>query len=108
MSLTHKQAELLRYISGYQKASGGVSPSFDEMALALSLSSKSGVSRLLHGLDERNYIRHRKHRARHIEILRMPNASQVAAPPKDITIQSGNRCPHCDGVISIPFKGKVS
>lgn len=108
MSLTHKQAELLRYIAGYQKASGGVSPSFEEMAFVLSLRSKSGISRLLEGLDERGYIRHRKFRARHIEILRMPDASEVAAPLKTTTIQAGNRCPHCDGVVSIPFRGTIS
>lgn len=69
--LTAKQRLLLdyliRYIDEYQTA-----PSFDEMAGALNLQSKSGAHRLIQALEERGFIRRIPHRARAIEILRRP------------------------------------
>lgn len=109
MSLTHQQASLLRFIDGYQKANGGASPSYQEMAGSLGLSAKSGAYRLMMGLIERGFVRRDLgRRARCIEIIKMPDASEVAAPLKTTSIQAGNRCPHCDGVISIPFRGTIS
>ena len=71
--LTKKQLELLRYIDGHMKKRG-VSPSFDEMKEALGLKSKSGIHRLITGLEERGFIRRLPHRARALEILRRPDA----------------------------------
>lgn len=69
--LTRKQRELLLFISAHQ-ADTGVTPSFDEMARGLGLASKSGVHRLISGLEERGYVRRLPHRARAIDVVRMP------------------------------------
>src|SRR3546814_7957121 len=50
----------------------GVSPSFDEMKDALSLRSKSGIHRLITGLEERGFIRRLPHRARALEVMKLP------------------------------------
>ena len=50
----------------------GVSPSFDEMKDALDLKSKSGIHRLITGLEERGFIRRLPHRARALEVVRLP------------------------------------
>ena len=76
--LTRKQNELLNYISDHLKQHE-VPPSFDEMRNALGLASKSGVHRLVTGLEERGYIRRLANRARAIEILKpYKNGSLVA------------------------------
>ena len=62
--LTRKQYELLIFIND-RLGEGGVTPSFDEMKDALSLKSKSGIHRLITGLEERGFIRRLPHRARH-------------------------------------------
>lgn len=70
--LTKKQYDLLMFIhKRVQK--DGVSPSFDEMKAALSLRSKSGIHRLITALEERGFIRRLPHRARAIEIMRLPD-----------------------------------
>ena len=70
--LTRKQYELLIYIDSYLKRTG-YSPSFEEMKDALKLKSKSGIHRLISALEERNYLGRRHHRARALEVLRMPD-----------------------------------
>ncbi len=74
--LTKKQYELLVYMNKQLKKTG-VSPSFDEMKDALGLKSKSGIHRLVSGLEERGFIRRLPHRARAIEILRLPDNMQA-------------------------------
>ncbi len=69
--LTRKQHELLMFIN-HHLMSQGVSPSFDEMKDALALKSKSGIHRLITGLEERGFIRRMPHRARALEVLRLP------------------------------------
>lgn len=69
--LTKKQYQLLMYIDERLKETG-VSPSFDEMKDALGLASKSGIHRLITGLEERGFIRRMAHRARALEVLRRP------------------------------------
>ena len=69
--LTRKQKELLLLIRD-RLARDSVSPSFDEMKEALGLKSKSGIHRLITGLEERGFIRRLPHRARALEILRVP------------------------------------
>lgn len=79
--LTRKQYELLVFIDQRLRATG-VSPSFDEMKDALSLRSKSGIHRLITGLEERGFIRRLAHRARALEVVRLPeNASDSTLPP---------------------------
>ncbi|MFY7777607.1 MAG: transcriptional repressor LexA [Elstera sp.] len=77
--LTPKQHELLLYVHR-RLAETGVSPSFDEMREALDLRSKSGIHRLITGLEERGFIRRLPHRARALEILRMPEAAANPQP----------------------------
>ena len=81
--LTRKQHELLRYINDYL-AENGVSPSFDEMKDALALKSKSGIHRLITALEERGFIRRLPHRARALEVLKLPEeavARTIAPEP---------------------------
>ena len=76
--LTRKQLELLEFIHKRIQRDG-VPPSFDEMKDALNLRSKSGIHRLITALEERGFIRRLAHRARAIEIVRLPAALQPAA-----------------------------
>lgn len=78
--LTRKQHELLLFIH-QRLAQGGVSPSFDEMKEALGLRSKSGIHRLITGLEERGFIRRLPHRARALDIVRLPDGMPVDAKP---------------------------
>jgi len=70
--LTKKQYELLTFIHK-RLSETGISPSFDEMKDALDLRSKSGIHRLITGLEERKFIRRLPHRARALEVLRLPD-----------------------------------
>ncbi len=86
--LTRKQSDLLEFIHRRIKADG-VPPSFDEMKDALDLRSKSGIHRLITALEERGFIRRLAHRARALEILKLPEAMEArfaaegAAPEAD-------------------------
>lgn len=83
--LTRKQYELLIFIDQRLRATG-VSPSFDEMKEALDLKSKSGIHRLITGLEERGFIRRLPHRARALEVLKRPenlSADSLAADPEE-------------------------
>ena len=69
--LTKKQSELLMFINERLKESG-VSPSFDEMKEALNLRSKSGIHRLITALEERGFIKRLPHRARALDVVKLP------------------------------------
>lgn len=75
--LTRKQLELLDFIR-IRVESDGVPPSFDEMKDALDLKSKSGIHRLITALEERGFIRRLAHRARALEIVKLPEAMEKA------------------------------
>lgn len=79
--LTSKQKELLLYIHERIKETG-VSPSFDEMKEALDLASKSGIHRLITALEERGFLRRLAHRARALEVLKLPESAAPAVPSK--------------------------
>ncbi|MFI4935901.1 MAG: transcriptional repressor LexA [Caulobacterales bacterium] len=79
--LTRKQHELLMFIHERIKEQG-VSPSFDEMKDALDLASKSGIHRLITALEERGFLRRLPHRARALEVVKLPEQATAAAPPK--------------------------
>ncbi|MCR9156071.1 MAG: transcriptional repressor LexA [Rhodobacteraceae bacterium] len=84
--LTKKQLDLLEFISK-RVARDGVPPSFEEMKDALDLRSKSGIHRLISALEERGFIRRLAHRARAIEIVKLPEtlaAKQPGFTPKVI------------------------
>src|SRR5580698_7373829 len=79
--LTRKQHELLMFIHERIKETG-VSPSFDEMKEALDLASKSGIHRLITALEERGFLRRLPHRARALEVIKLPQQAATAAPPQ--------------------------
>jgi len=69
--LTRKQHELLMFIDRHLRETG-FSPSFEEMKEALRLKSKSGIHRLITALEERGFLKRRAHRARALEVIRLP------------------------------------
>lgn len=74
--LTRKQYELLMYIHDKLRETG-VAPSFDEMKEALDLRSKSGIHRLITALEERGFLRRLAHRARALEVVKLPENSNA-------------------------------
>ncbi|HEY6430413.1 MAG TPA: transcriptional repressor LexA [Acetobacteraceae bacterium] len=82
--LTRKQYELLVFIDRHLKQTG-FSPSFEEMKEALQLKSKSGIHRLISALEERGFLRRRHHRARALEVVRLPDDMQA----RTIQVEAG-------------------
>ena len=82
--LTKKQLDLLEFIHKRVQRDG-VPPSFDEMKEALDLRSKSGIHRLITALEERGFIRRLAHRARAIEVVRLPESLQETPPTGGFT-----------------------
>ena len=74
--LTKKQHELLTYIDK-RILDTGISPSFDEMKEALGLKSKSGIHRLITALEERGFLRRLRHRARALEVVKLPENAKA-------------------------------
>ena len=109
--LTRKQYELLIFIDKCLKKSG-VSPSFDEMKDALGLRSKSGIHRLILGLEERGFIRRLPHRARALEVLRVPeNMSSGSFAPNVIEgdfKMSGAAAPAPGEAVQLPLYGRIA
>jgi len=127
--LTRKQHELLVYIDRHLHETG-VSPSFEEMKDALSLRSKSGIHRLISALEERGFLRRHHHRARALEVLRLPEdrlpRRAAAAPMEDTadraasgfapTVIRGDFSPRLSGVraandaaaVQIPLYGRIA
>ena len=118
--LTRKQHDLLMFIHDRVQRDG-VPPSFDEMKEALDLRSKSGIHRLMTALEERGYIRRLPHRARAVEILRLPDnvsplsrASTAAAADGPVPERPGGHAPR-DPVAaaeiearSVPLIGRIA
>ena len=88
--LTRKQHELLMFIHARIKETG-VSPSFDEMKDALDLASKSGIHRLITALEERGFLRRLAHRARALEVVKLPETASapVRTPFKPRVVDGG-------------------
>jgi repressor LexA len=84
--LTKKQFELLLFINERLKETG-VAPSFDEMKEALNLKSKSGIHRLITALEERGFIKRLAHRARALDVIKLPDSmsTSLAAPSRATT-----------------------
>ena len=106
--LTRKQHELLMFIHERIQETG-VSPSFDEMKEALDLASKSGIHRLITALEERGFVRRLAHRARAIEIVKLPEQAtlarfptQVRAVPRPLPASAAN------DTREIPVLGKIA
>ncbi len=79
--LTRKQYELLMFIHERLKESG-VPPSFEEMRVAVDLRSKSGIHRLITALEERGFLRRLPHRARALEVLKLPESVKPSPAAK--------------------------
>ena len=105
--LTRKQQELLLFIN-QRLSQGGVSPSFEEMKEALDLKSKSGIHRLISGLEERGFIRRLPHRARALEVVRLPEETAVAQRRQAATPAPADRNKFSPTVIRGDFKGGAS
>jgi repressor LexA len=114
--LTRKQHELLLYLD-QQLKKDGVSPSFEEMKKALSLKSKSGIHRLITGLEERGFIRRLPHRARAIEVIRLPdNMESLIGKDKNFKPNiikgdfrlSGNLPDPVGDVVNLPLYGRIA
>jgi len=74
--LTKKQKNLLLYINKRLRVSG-VSPSYEEMKDSLNLKSKSGIHRLISALEERGFIRRLAHKARALEVIKLPETASA-------------------------------
>ena len=115
--LTRKQHELLMFIHERIKETG-VSPSFDEMKDALDLASKSGIHRLITALEERGFLRRLAHRARALEVVKLPEQATAAAPSRgrqpfrpQVVEGGGQPRPpveHANDAREIPVLGKIA
>jgi len=108
--LTQKQHDLLLFIhERVQKT--GVSPSFDEMKDALDLKSKSGIHRLISALEERGFIRRIAHRARALEVVKLPEdiaAKKAPAPGFAEEVPGFTHAANENEPMAIPLVGKIA
>jgi repressor LexA len=102
--LTKKQKDLLTYIHAHLQGDD-IPPSFEEMKDALGLKSKSGIHRLITALEERGYIRRLPHRARALEILRLPEGM---TEDSDDGAASNNFMPPPAAYLDIPVMGRIA
>ena len=109
--LTRKQHELLMYIHERIKETG-VSPSFDEMKEALDLASKSGIHRLITALEERGFLRRLPHRARALEVMRLPEeatpGARGRAPFKPQVIENARPTAAANDIRELPVLGRIA
>lgn len=120
--LTQKQKDLLMFINDRLNETG-VPPSFDEMKDALSLKSKSGIHRLITALEERGFIRRLPHRARALEVLKLPSGDgdvrSGTAPAQGLRLIEGGKemaaamSPPSstivnDSTVSVPVMGRIA
>lgn len=98
--LTPKQRELLTFIETYVVEHRGVSPSFDEMKTGVGLKAKSGIHRLLIGLEERGFVRRLRNRNRAIVVVppaARPGAMHICPSCAGPVQPVFNFCPACGG-----------
>jgi len=113
--LTRKQHELLTFINRHLEQHG-ISPSFDEMKEALNLRSKSGIHRLITALEERGFLRRMPHRARALEVLKLPDAASVGGHRgfRPSVVEGGFPGPVArakeadDDLVSMPLYGRIA
>ena len=74
--LTKKQKNLLLFINKKLRSTG-VSPSYEEMKESLNLKSKSGIHRLISALEERGFIKRLAHKARALEVIKLPETASA-------------------------------
>lgn len=117
--LTRKQLDLLEFIHKRVQRDG-VPPSFDEMKEALDLKSKSGIHRLITALEERGFIRRLAHRARALEIVKLPEAisgkadarpaftPRLIAGDRPSALPRGARPVNTVGAVELPVMGRIA
>lgn len=114
--LTRKQLELLDFINK-RVTRDGVPPSFDEMKDALDLRSKSGIHRLITALEERGYLRRLPHRARALEVVKLPETLEKATAARgfnptvidgDKTDPPRNALPVEVDAVELPVMGRIA
>ncbi|QBY00736.1 transcriptional repressor LexA [Rhodophyticola sp. CCM32] len=112
--LTKKQLDLLEFIHKRMQRDG-VPPSFDEMKEALDLRSKSGIHRLITALEERGFIRRLAHRARAIEIVKLPEALEAKSGFRPRVIDGdrgdlpiGAMAVSANGALDVPVMGRIA
>ncbi|HVL20631.1 MAG TPA: transcriptional repressor LexA [Amaricoccus sp.] len=107
--LTRKQYDLLHFIHR-RLQSDGVPPSFDEMKDALELRSKSGIHRLITALEERGFIRRLPHRARALEIIRLPESLEASAgfAPQVVDGESAASPAARPAAVDLPVMGRIA
>ncbi len=105
--LTKKQLDLLEFIHRRIQRDG-VPPSFDEMKEALDLRSKSGIHRLITALEERGFIRRLPHRARALEIVRLPDSLGGNVTPISQARTQAVLPESSDGAIDLPVMGQIA
>ncbi len=114
--LTRKQMQLLEFIHKRVQRDG-VPPSYDEMKDALDLRSKSGIHRLITALEERGFIRRLAHRARAIEIVKLPEAMAagggfvprvIEGDAEDPPARPANALPVEVYAVELPVMGRIA
>lgn len=103
--LTPKQHKLLIYIDSFIKETGHC-PSFEEMKEAVGLKSKSGIHALLNSLEERGFVRKLAHKARALEVIKLPDADVKSLNSMTSSIANDNN--EADFSLMIPLYGKIA
>ena len=101
--LTEKQYNLLMFINKINRETGQC-PSFDEMKDAIGLKSKSGIHALITSLEERNFIRRLPHKARAMEVIRLPRFKPQAIIDEEKKREEALQ----KGSVQIPLYGKIA
>tara|TARA_Y100000590_G_scaffold179385_1_gene204502 strand:+ start:1849 stop:2526 length:678 start_codon:yes stop_codon:yes gene_type:complete len=108
--LTKKQKNLLLFINKKIRSSG-VSPSYEEMKNSLNLKSKSGIHRLISALEERGFIKRLAHKARALEVLKLPetaSANDIYNSFSPSVIKGGLDNENKKGIHEIPVLGQIA
>ena len=109
--LTKKQRNLLLFINKKLRSTG-VSPSYEEMKQSLNLKSKSGIHRLISALEERGFIRRLAHKARALEVIKLPetaSANDIYNSFSPSVIKGGlDKEPSNNENSEIPVLGKIA
>jgi len=108
--LTKKQKNLLLFINKKLRSSG-ISPSYEEMKNSLNLKSKSGIHRLISALEERGFIRRLAHKARALEVLKLPetaSANDIYNSFSPSVIKGGLDEDSSKSVHQVPVLGKIA
>ena len=106
--LTKKQYQLLKFIDTRLKETA-ISPSFDEMKDAVGLKSKSGIHRLISALEERGFIRKLPHKARALEVIKIPKIKKFEAEEEKAVVKAPALAPaNSNDVVELPLYGKIA